>query len=233
MNSPDPIGLAIEDFVKGTAEKNIVVKCDLSEDDIIPVSYLFRNEDLMPEIEKFALSQVKGTILDVGAAAGPHAKILKKKGFDITALDTSEKSVNYLNNIGINALNCDIQKYSDKKYDTILLLMNGIGIAGKLNQLTHFLNHCASLLNDGGKIICDSTDVQYFFEDDEGAMWVDLNTDYFGEFKFKMKYKNIETEWFNWLYVDSQTLEQHCVEAGLKMQILYQDDPAFLVEIKK
>jgi SAM-dependent methyltransferase len=233
MKAPDPIGYAIEDFVKGTAEENIIVKCDLSEDDVIPVGYLFRSEGLMPEIERIALSQVKGSVLDIGAAAGPHSKTLKQRGFDVTAIDTSEKGIEYLKSVDINAVHGNISEYSDKKYDTLLLLMNGIGIAGRLAQLTDFLKHCASLLNDGGKIICDSTDVQYFFEDDEGALWVDLNTEYFGEFKFKMKYKNVETDWFDWLYVDSSSLEQHCNEAGLKMNILYQDSPAFLVEIKK
>jgi SAM-dependent methyltransferase len=233
MKTPDPIGFAIEDFVKGTAEENIIVKCDLSEDDVIPVQYLFRSEEELPEIEKVALSQVKGSVLDIGAAAGPHSKILKEKGFEVTAIDTSEKGIAYLKTENINAIHGNILDYSDKKYDTLLLLMNGIGIAGRLSQLTDFLKHCARLLNEGGRIICDSTDVQYFFEDEEGAFWVDLNTAYFGEFKFKMKYKDVETDWFDWLYVDLSTLEQHCNEAGLKMEVLYQDAPAFLVEIKK
>lgn len=233
MEAPDPIGLAIDDFVKGTAEENIIVECDLSEDDVIPVKYLFRGENEMPEIEKVALSQVKGTVLDIGAAAGPHSRVLKEKGFDVTAIDTSKKGVDYLKSIDINAIHDDILDYSDKKYDTLLLLMNGIGIAGRLEHLTRFLTHCASLLNEGGRIICDSTDVQYFFEEDDGSLWVDLNTAYFGEFKFKMKYKDVASEWFDWLYVDPSTLEQHCTEAGLKMEILYQDNPAFLVEIKK
>lgn len=233
MSTPDPIGYAIEDFVKGTAEENIIVECDLSEDDVIPVEYLFRSEDQLPEIEKVALTHVKGSVLDIGAAAGPHSKILQKRGFDVTAIDTSKKGVEYLKSININAIFGDISEYSDKKYDTLLLLMNGIGIAGRIAQLTDFLKHCASLLNEGGRIICDSTDVQYFFEDDDGALWVDLNTAYYGEFKFKMKYKNVVSDWFDWLYVDQSTLEQHCEEAGLKMNILYQDSPAFLVEIKK
>lgn len=232
MKVPDPIGCAIEDFVKGTAEKNIIVKCDLSEDDVIPVEYLFRTEDQMPEIEKVALSHVKGSVLDIGAAAGPHSKILKQRGFDVTAIDTSEKGVKYLESIDINAVHSNILDFNDTKYDTLLLLMNGIGIAGRIAQLTDFLKHCATLLKDGGRIICDSTNVQYFFEEDDGSLWVDLNTAYFGEFKFKMKYKNVETDWFNWLYVDLDTLEQHCVEAGLKLNVLYQDAPAFLVEIK-
>ena len=233
MKAPDPIGCAIEDFVKGTAEENIIVKCDLSEDDVIPVEYLFRSEELLPEIEKVALSKVKGTVLDIGAAAGPHSKILKQRGFEVTAIDTSEKGINYLKNIEISAIHGNILDYSDKKYDTLLLLMNGIGIAGRLAQLTEFLEHCASLVKEGGSIICDSTDVQYFYEEDDGSLWVDLNTEYFGEFKFKMKYKDVESDWFDWLYVDLSTLEQHCEEAGLKLNVLYQDSPAFLVEIKK
>ena len=43
--------------------------------------------------------------------------------------------------------------------------------------------------NQGGKILCDSSDIRYLYEDEDGALWVDLNTEYFGNFRFQMKYK--------------------------------------------
>ncbi|MEX2484594.1 MAG: methyltransferase domain-containing protein [Brumimicrobium sp.] len=233
MFEDDPIGYAIHDYLKGGVSQNIIVHSDLSEDDILPSSYLFRSEEEMPQIEQLALKSAEGKVLDVGAAAGAHSTLLTKRGFDVTAIDTSPYAVKHLNNIGIDAEQIDILDLTDKKYDTIFLLMNGIGIAGKISYLTDFLVHCASLLSENGKIICDSTDVRYFFEDNEGAFWVDLNTDYYGEFKFKMKYKEVETPWFNWLYADFETLEKHCLEAGLKIKLLKEDAHAFLVEIKK
>mgnify|MGYP002088314889 CR=1 FL=1 len=48
------------------------------------------------------------------------------------------------------------------KYDTLLLLMNGTGIAGKLERLPSLLNRLKELLADGGQILVDSSDLKYY-----------------------------------------------------------------------
>ena len=55
----DPIGFAIHEFLLHKSDPNIIVKSDLCEDDVIPVNYLFRSFEEMPDIEKFALTLQK------------------------------------------------------------------------------------------------------------------------------------------------------------------------------
>lgn len=228
----DPIGFAIQDFVKTGKPDDIIVSSDLCDDDIIPIEVLFRKWDEMPEIEQYALSRSTGKILDVGAAAGAHAKWLQDSGLDVETIDISEGSVNYLKNCGLKARKIDFYKLKDEKYDTILMLMNGIGIAGKLSNLETTLKHAKSLLNAGGRIFCDSSDVRYLYEDEDGSLWIDLNSEYYGNFRFQMKYKKEKGPWFDWLYVDFDSLFQACKNVGLKASKVIDSDDHYLAEIK-
>ena len=180
----DPIGKAILDFAQTGISKDIIVRSDLCDDDEMPSGYLFRSYDEMPKLEQLALSQCEGSILDVGAAAGCHTKHLQDVGKDVKAIDISRGAVEYMNSIGLNAELIDFYQES-RTYDTLLLLMNVMGIAGRLSNLRTMLEKAKSLLNEGGKILCDSSDIRYLYQDDDGGMWVDLSSEYYGNFKFQ------------------------------------------------
>lgn len=227
----DPIGQAILDFSKTKKSKDIIVSSDLCDDDVIPSAYLFRSHEEMPELEKIALNHCHGKVLDVGAGAGCHSKILKEKGIDVIALEPSIGAVSYLNTIGIPVINETIQEHKGATYDTLLVLMNGVGLAGNLNNLESFLIHLKSLLNPTGSIICDSTDIQYLYQEDDGSMWMDLTAEYYGDFKFQMKYGDQQTEWFEWLYVDFERLRDVASKVGLMTELLFGEDNHYLVKL--
>jgi 2-polyprenyl-3-methyl-5-hydroxy-6-metoxy-1,4-benzoquinol methylase len=229
----DPISHAVSDYLNGQRNQNIIIHCDLAEDDIMEVDYFFRTLEELPEREKMALKQCGGKVLDVGACVGAHALPLHSMGHQIKAIDTSKGAIDYLKSKNIEGEQIPFMKYAGAEYDTLLFLMNGIGIAGKLNQLDAFLQHCSTLLKPGGNILCDSTDVRYFYEDEEGAVWMDLNAEYFGEFSFQMEYKETMGEWFSWLYLDYETLEKHAEINGFTCTLLHQDGPEFLAELRK
>jgi SAM-dependent methyltransferase len=227
----DPIGKAILDYSKQKHDENIIVKSELCDDDIIPVNYLFRSFEEFPEIEKIALENCNGAVLDVGAAAGIHSKELVKRGLEIKAIDTSKGSIAYLQQIGLNAQEIDFYELKDEAFDTILLLMNGIGIARTLSKLPYFLQKCKALLKPGGKVICDSTDIKYLYENEDGSLWVDLATEYYGNFNYQMSYKDQETRWFEWLYLDKEKFQDAAEKEGFTFNILTEEGDHFLVEL--
>jgi SAM-dependent methyltransferase len=219
----DPIGYAIQDFAENGFSENISVMADLCDDDVMPIEYLFRNEEMMPVLEKVALSKCRGSILDVGAAAGCHAYILHKRGLDVKAIDTSQGAIEHISSLGIPAEN--INFYSvNQEYDTLLVLMNGIGLAGNLAGLPRFLNQIKKCLKPGGIALCDSTDLSYLYEEEDGSIWVDLNAKYHGEMQFKMRYKGVESDWFDWLYVDFELLKSYATEAGLNCELIQEGE---------
>lgn len=227
----DPIGKAILDYAFTGKNADIIVKSDICDDDIIPSEYLFRSYDEMPRLEQIALKHCSGKILDVGAAAGVHAEYLIQNGQEVHCIDVSDGSVEYLKSKGISSEVCDFMKYNHSHYDTLLLLMNGIGIAGKLQDLDAFLIHAKQLINPSGKIILDSTDIQYLYENEDGSIWIDLAGSYYGNVQFQMEYQDQQSDWFDWLYVDFDNLAAVSQKCGLNAQMIYREGDSYLAEL--
>lgn len=231
----DPMGQAIWDYAShGKAKHPLIVQSNLFEDDEMPIETLFRNEANMPHIERTALNLCKGHILDVGAGAGCHTLALEARGFNVTSIDISSLSSQARTLRGAKHSLCAdffTEKF-ESKFDTILLLMNGLGIAGKLNNLSALLLRCKELLATGGKILADSSDLRYLFDNDEV-----LSTnvaDYYGEIDFNMVYGNCKGMSFDWLYVDFETLKNVAQACGLEAKKIVDGEHFdYLAEIKE
>lgn len=230
----DPIGQAIQDYAKNKKPFDIIVSSDLCDDDIIPIEVLFRKEEEMPELELCALDQCRGHVLDIGAGAGVHALALLDRGHQLNAIDVSAGAVDYMKQNGIVAQQIDFyQLKTDQKYDTILSLMNGLGLAKNLDNLSVFLTKVHELLLPGGLFIADSTDVKYLYEDEDGGYWLDLNASYYGDFKFQMHYKKMSSPEFEWLYVDYDTLHEKASACGFKCRKVFSIEENFLAVLEK
>ena len=215
----DPMGRAISDyFHTGKASKLRVLSSMFYEDEI-PVPTLFRTYDEMPIQEQKALELCRGRVLDVGAGSGCHSVILKNRGMDVVAIDISELSIEVMRERGIDARNINFfDETFDEKFDTILFAMNGIGIVGKVDNLGDFFRSAKRLLAPGGQLLLDSSDIKYVFMDEDGAMDIDLAAGYYGEIDYRMRYKNITGEPFDWLYIDFDTLSMYAEEHGFNCE---------------
>lgn len=222
----DPMGAAIADyFAKGRAARLRVFSSQFEEDEI-PAEQLFRTFDEMPPLEQKALELAQGKILDCGAGSGCHALALQDMGKDVEAIDISPLSVDVMQKRGVKQafqINLFDQNYL-KKFDTILMLMNGSGIIGKLENMGTFFTKMKQLLNPGGCIYMDSSDLRYLFEDEDGSFLVDLAGGYYGEIDFRMQYKQVKGEPFDWLYVDFQTLSYYATENGFKAELVMEGE---------
>lgn len=231
----DPIGQAVSDYFNTKKNKRITVLSNIAEKDFINSAYLFRSHNEMPDVEKAALEICSGKILDIGAAAGCHSIHLQNEGFDVTALEKSPLCCEVMKLRGIsNVVRQDIWDFVDQKFDTIILLMNGIGIAGDTQQLPVFLRKLKSLLNDGGSILTDSVDIEYLFELDDGSKLINLNQHYHGEIMYTMKYKKHKTGPFPWLFIDEDLLIKAAKNEALEAEVVYRNNQVknYLVKIK-
>ena len=222
----DPMGAAIADFYKNGIAGRLRVLSSMFDEDEIPVAHLFREEDEMGELELKALGLSKGRILDVGAGAGCHALALQDRGMEVTAIDVSPLSVEVMTKSGIDDARL-VNLYNEtlcEKFDTILMLMNGSVIIGKIANMPQFFARIDSLLAEGGQVLMDSSDLIYLFEDEDGGVDIDLAGDYYGEVDFTMQYKNIKGETFDWLYIDFETLAFHAAENGFEAELVMQGE---------
>lgn len=219
----DLFGKAILDYQTNNNPQDLITETSISEEDEMSVAYLFRDYDTMPELEQKALQMAKGKVLDVGCGAGSHSLYLQnEKKLDVTAIDISANAIEACKLRGINkAITQDVMKMEGEEFDTILFLMNGAGMCGRLNKISEFLQQIKSLLNDGGQILLDSSDIIYMFDEDEdGGRWIPTDNDYYGEVVFNISYKGEHEEPFNWMYIDYNTLQNAAVANGLQCELV-------------
>lgn len=223
----DLYGKALLDFHQGNYTEDIIVLSTTMENDVMPLPYLFRSFEEMPLLEKKAMALASGKTLDIGAGAGTHSLYLQEKGIEVYALDQSKGAC--------EVLASRLQNYSKVihnsvwnhvgKYDTILLLMNGTGVFSSLKNVSDGLEKLKQLLNDNGQILIDSSDLKFLYEeDDDGGLWVDSSKEYYGEVTFSLQYKAMESEPFEWLYMDFELLKTYAVKAGFKVELIQEGE---------
>ena len=215
----DPMGTAIaEYYAKGRAAKLRVFSSQFYEDEI-PVDTLFRTLDDMPTQEQEALRLCRGRVLDVGAGSGCHSLELQGRGMEVVAIDISTLSVDVMRQRGIDARVADFfDKTFDDKFDTILMAMNGIGIVGKIERLPEFFMRLKQILAPGGQVLLDSSDIRYVFENEDGSLDIDPDSGYYGEIDYRMQYRGIRGEPFDWLYIDFETLSTYAGQYGFRCE---------------
>ncbi|WP_299796902.1 class I SAM-dependent methyltransferase [uncultured Maribacter sp.] len=222
----DILGTALLDYQNGNYTEDITTYSSLLEDDILPLPYMFRGFKEMPELEQKALQLCKGKVLDVGCGAGSHGLYLQEKGFQVIGLDASKGAIEVSSLRGLkNTTHFELLKYEGEQFDTILILMNGVGLAGTLDGLEPFFTKLKSLLKEDGQILLDSSDIIYMFEDDEdGGYWIPDNVNYYGEVSFEMEYKKEKSESFPWLYVDYNTLQRAANYSNLTCELVMEGE---------
>ncbi len=160
--------------------------------------------------------------IEVGCGAGSHGLYLQnERGLEVHSIDISPKAIEVCKLRGLkNVYVADIMHF-EGKFDTILLLMNGAGMCGRLKKMGTFLTKIKSLLAPNGQILTDSSDIIYMFDQNpDGTYDVPLHFDYYGEVEYLVKYKGQKEKPFPWLYVDYNTLQNAAHSVGLECELI-------------
>lgn len=215
----DVFGKALTDFYKTGEADTLWLNNSYDEPEEMPVDFFFRDDEEMPVLELRALQMCTGKVLDIGAGVGSHALVLQAFNIDVTAIDISESAVKIMNDRGVKkALHQDVFSYTEK-FDTILMLMNGIGLTGTLHGFKDFLIKLKSLVNPDGQVLFDTSDIAYLYADLPKPQ-----NQYYGEVSYQYEYKGEKGNWFNWLYIDQKTIAEIAKETGWVSEIVFDDD---------
>lgn len=219
-----PLGRALLDFHQGATRAEFTVHSDLWQDEPTPVADYYRPDHLrLPEIERDALSCCRGRVLDLGAGAGRHALELQRRGLTVTAVDVAQEAVEIMRERGVVDARCgDLAAVAGERFDTILLLMHGIGLVGTLEGLDEFLAQAHLHSENGAQIIFDSADLGIVLPElfAEGLDYWRAGGPYPGEIEFRLSYKKLEGDPYRWLFVDPPTLCRRAEDAGFRADIL-------------
>lgn len=260
----DPLGQALLAYRNGERHATVQTWSSLEGWDRLPASRFFRAGAALPMVERMAMRQAHGRVLDLGAGAGCHALSLQRRGMDVVAMDQSPGACRVMRARGIREVRCGVwQKLpfssgetlsgaspSDAslrvdaagRFDTVLSLMNGLGLAGRVRTVPDFLGAMATVLAPGGQLLLDSADVQYLFvdpafaggasdKDDEPAggpvaaapRYMDLSKDHYGECSYRMVYGKADSGLFPWLFMDFPSLADLAKDCGWTAERLYED----------
>lgn len=218
---------ALNHFFTGKSEDGLKIHTSYGEMEGMPLWYFFRSYEEMPVFERMALNICEGRILDVGAGTGCHALILQQFENEVKAIDTSAEAVRIMKQTGLKeAEQIDFFELQDEKFNTIMCLMNGIGFIGKLARLEAFLKKAEELLAPEGQLIFDSSDISYIFEDQPKP-----KDFYYGEVEFQYEFEGEKGDWFNWVYIDKETLVAKADAMGWYTYILHEAHDQYLARL--
>ncbi len=216
----DLLGQAIYDYALEQEKGSVFIHNTYGEPDEMLVDIYFRSNKEFFDVEQKALELSNGRVLDVGAGAGALTLELQKQKVEVDALEISELASKVMYLQGVKAIiTGNVYDYSTPEpYDTVLLMMNTIGLVGELKNLEAFFIKLKSLLKPDGQILFDSSDISYLYENE-------LPSDkYHGEMDYQYEYGGKKGEWFKWLYVDFDMAKEKAKEAGVLLELVFKNE---------
>ena len=225
------------DYFGGDSAAALVVHSSLGECDKLPVAVFFRGPDDFFPFERAALALCRGRILDAGAGTGVHALELQRLGFEVRAIDVLPEAVAIMDERGVIEPKCaDLFELEGERFDTLLMLMNGVGPVGTLEGLRRFFDAAGRLLLPGGQILLDSGEA-IVAEPPAGAPrweWPEPTADgYAGEAWIRLEYRGEVGAPFRELYVDAETLAARVERVGWRCEIAFTDEAgAYLARLR-
>ena len=221
-----PHGLALLDFFRGKASAAVVVHDADGDTEVVPAGVFFREPEDFSALEEAALDLCRGRVLDVGAGAGCHSLVLQERRLRVCAIDVAPEAVEVMRNRGVKDVRCaDVFGFQAEPFDTLLMLMNGIGVVGSLAGLQRFLRDVKGLVKPEGQILLDSYDPGP--GDVEGAVTQGGTLRagrYIGEMRFQLEYAGTTGPTLEWLFVDFETLAAQAAREGWFAESIWQEE---------
>ena len=218
----DTYSQALQNYHEGKEPDSYEIVRDDGYSSIVPISIFF-DDTHFSKIELLALDSCRGKVLDVGAGAGRHTLELQRRKIDVTAIDISQNAVTIMKNRGVkNLIHSDILDLTDIKFDTLLMLMNGIGMVGNSANLEMFLIKAKQILNKKGIIVFDSVDVSKT-KNPKHVNYRKKNlqdSKLPGQQKLRIKYAGVTGDWFNWLHISFNELSECIQDNGFSAELI-------------
>jgi SAM-dependent methyltransferase len=221
-----PLGLALLDFWRGDKSASFTIIRDDGLEVEVAVSTFFRGPDEFTGLEQTALDNCRGHVLDVGGGSGHHSLVLLTRGLPVCAIDISREAVQVMRGAGVaDAREADVLQFDGGRFDTILMLGHGIGMAEDINGLRRLLKHLGTLLRTDGQVLVDSVDPRATSETLHLAYHKANRRAgrYLGETQLRLRFKGQTGPTYGWLLVDPETLAREASASGWTTEIAQQE----------
>jgi SAM-dependent methyltransferase len=231
-----PYGRALLAYFEGDHDAELLLRRDDGLESIIPVRYFFREEADFSILERTAIDQCNGTVLDVGAGTGLHSLSLAARGLKVNAIDISPEAVEIMKRRGMrSSRQSDVFNYRSGPFDTVIMLGHGIGITEDLSGLSRFLEFTHQLVRPDGQMILDSLDVSCSQNPADHAYHDSCRKAgrYIGEINMQFEFQGHCGPYCSWLHIDREVLENLARQANWNCETLVElENGEYLARLK-
>ncbi len=196
-----------------TATTEIIERDDRFIDTGSEAGLYFRDYKHWSPLERRAIKQAKGGILDIGCGAGRHSLYLQQRGFDVTGIDVSPGAVRVCKLRGLKKAIVrgitEVDKFKPDSFDTILMLGNNFGLFGSARGVKLILKKLSRITSSDARIIAGTRNpyetgnpnhLQYHrFNKKRGRMP--------GQIRMRVRYGKTVGVWFDYLFVSPEEME--------------------------
>ena len=177
----------------------------------LPGSRYFDPVSAWNTVDRWALDQCRGRVLDVGAGGGRAALELQKRGHDVVALDSSLGAVEVCRRQGLKqTVHGTVAGGEDLAgFDTYLFLGNNLGLLESTTHGVEVLRALASVADPGAVIVGTSVKPasttnpvhrRYHASNVARGRWP-------GQLRLRSRYDGHTSDWFDYLMIEPTDLD--------------------------
>lgn len=212
---PDPLRLALSDPEPGPP---LIVERTDGHRSITDLAWWRRDPEAVPPADAELVSWARSgsTAIDIGCATGRHLELLGKNGIDAVGIDTSIAAVEFARLHGLDAVCANARTWRPTQpVDTIFAFGGGAGLCEERKNLRNWLQHLASWLVPGGRMIFTSVDWRISPGHEEWITNASVQGRFAGDLTLRLRYREHVGPWFNWALIDPHTLTLASESLGL------------------
>jgi len=221
LDEQDVYGSVLFDYYIGNADK-------MENSWISSSKYYLSTYDEWCLREQKAMEYARGKVLDIGCAAGRHSLYLQSKGFDVTGIDNSAKSIEVCKLRGLKSTKVmDLEDLSVDigMFDTIMMLGNNFGLVGKYERAIEVLKLLDDMTGKDSMLLLGSCALNMNKLTPTFEEQVDINRKlnrYYGEVTYHLSYKAIKSS-VAWLWIEKDDLLDLIEETNFYIETVIED----------
>ncbi len=227
-DNQDAFGHMYLDYLNGITLPYSIERDDGNVKIDMPDGY-FKEYEAWTEIERKAMEEVSGRVLDIGCGAGRHCLYLQEQGNEVVGIDNSPLAREVTQMRGVCDVRlCDLLEISQDlgQFDTIIMFGNNLSLLGTPVKAKKILKQLYRITSEEGCILGEVRDphntndpvhINYCEANRKRGKW-------YGQGRIRIRYQEFITPWTDFLMLSKSELDVISQGTGWYVEKYLEDD---------